>query len=217
MRAIRLLRMASMVAVAAAFCMLAGQNVSQASIVGSDHDFSSKGCSGGRICIVCHTPHNADTSVADAPLWNHEVTQATFTTYSSPTLDATVGPPSGVSKLCLSCHDGTVAIDSYGGNSGTKYIDGGKKPGTDLSNDHPISFTYGSALAASDGELVDPAADADGDPETVGDGTPYLPLFNGTLQCATCHDVHNTVSQGNPDLLIRPRSGSQICLTCHTK
>jgi len=198
-------------------CMLLGQGVPHASIVGSDHDFSAKGWSGGRICIVCHTPHSADTSVADAPLWNHDVTQATFITYSSPTLDATVGQPSSVSKLCLSCHDGTVAVDSYGGNTGTQYVSGSKKVGTNLSNDHPISFTYDSALAAADGELLDPAADGDGNPQTVGDGTPYLPLFAGKLECATCHDVHNTAIQNNPSLLIRPAAGSQICLTCHVK
>ncbi len=217
MRLSKALRMVLSSTAVLAVALFVGEHGSMAGIVGSPHDFSSKGWSGGRICIVCHTPHNADTSVADAPLWNHEVTQSTFTTYSSATLDATVGQPSGVSKLCLSCHDGTVAIDSFGGKNGSNFISGKKLLGTDLSNDHPISFTFDSALAAADGELVDPAADGDGDPNTVGASAPYLPLFNGTLQCASCHDVHNTASAGNPDLLMRPVTNSELCLTCHAK
>ncbi len=85
-------------------------------IVGSAHDFNT-GIGNGwytsdQICIPCHVPHNADTSVAAAPLWNHEVTVATFTPFSSATMDAIVGQPDESSKLCLSCHDGTVGIDS---------------------------------------------------------------------------------------------------------
>jgi len=176
-----------------------------AQITGSAHDFSSQSWSNGRICIVCHTPHHADLSVVDSPLWNHSVTSSTFTLYSSATLDATdLGQPDGVSKLCLSCHDGTVAVDSFGGTSGSTFITGNANVGTDLRDDHPISFTYDSALATSDGELFDPS-------------TIDLPLFNGKLECATCHDVHNTASSGNSHLLIKDNSGSALCLTCHDK
>lgn len=72
---------------------------------GSVHDFSSNGWSGGKICVVCHIPHQADASVSDAPLWNHEIGSATYTPYSSPTMSAVPGQPRGPSKLCLSCHD----------------------------------------------------------------------------------------------------------------
>lgn len=183
---------------------------SYAAISGSAHDFSGQAWSGGRICIVCHTPHHADTTVADSPLWNHAVTTATFTPYSgNGTLDATVGQPDGVSKLCLSCHDGTVAVDSFGGTTGTVLITGNANLGTDLSNDHPISFTYDAALATADGELTTPQSNS-----TV-DGV--LPLFNGKLECASCHDVHNTASAGNPSLLLDTTAGSALCLRCHVK
>jgi predicted CXXCH cytochrome family protein len=201
--------------------LFALQDAPNAAISGSAHDFSSYGWSGGRICIVCHTPHGADTTVTDAPLWNHAVTTATYTLYAgSSTLNATIGQPNGVAKLCLSCHDGTVAIDSYGGNTGTQLVDAlnvNANVGTNLADDHPISFVYDSTLAAADGELVDPAADGDTDPNTVGMGAPYLPLFNNQMQCASCHDVHNTVSAGNPSLLLKSPVGSQLCLTCHQK
>ena len=206
--------------VSIAFIGPGSEPVARAGIVGSAHDFSAYAWSGLRICIVCHTPHAADTTVADAPLWNHDVTAATFTLYSSSTLDAAVGQPAGVSKLCLSCHDGTVGVDAYGYDGSQVKIDDlnpDANLGTTLANDHPVSFVYDSALASTDGELLDPAADGDNDANTVGASTPYLPLFNGKLECASCHDVHNTASAGNPKLLIRTNAGSALCLTCHTK
>ena len=84
------------------------------SIIGSVHDFSGQPFSGGQICVVCHAPHNVATPVIP-PLWNHDLSTATYTVYSSPTLDAgPLGPPTGSTKLCLSCHDGTVALGEIG-------------------------------------------------------------------------------------------------------
>ena len=60
-----------------------------------------------RICVFCHTPHNAKSGT---PLWNREMSGAVYKIYSSTTLDAKPGQPTGASKMCLSCHDGTVAI-----------------------------------------------------------------------------------------------------------
>lgn len=187
-----------------------------AQITGSAHDLSGGALSGGEICNVCHTPHNADATVTDAPLWDHEVTATTaFTLYSSSTLDATVGQPSGVSKLCLSCHDGTVAVDAFGGAAGTTLIGaigtGSGDFGTDLSNDHPISFTYNTALATADGELFDPSTDASGLGGTIAADM----LFSDNMECASCHDVHNV--NGNANLLLVDNAGSALCLTCHDK
>jgi hypothetical protein len=117
--------------------------VASAQITNSAHDLSARTTANNpenQLCIYCHTPHHSDTTVADAPLWNHELTVATFTVYSSTTLDASVGQPLGVSKLCLSCHDGTVALDAFGGMPGHLGALGAGNSanlGTDLSNDHP--------------------------------------------------------------------------------
>lgn len=195
--------------------------VQAGTIVGSDHDFSTSGWSGGEICIACHTPHNAATNVTDAPLWNHEITQQTYTLYSSPTLDSVVNQPGGSSKLCLSCHDGSIAIDSLITSPSTGQTMGGKAAvGLDgLNNDHPISMDYTTALAAADGALHDPAAQS----VTIGSGTSTktgtiseVILFNDKVQCASCHDVHNNFTSGGK-LLRVSLSGSQICLTCHAK
>lgn len=200
-----------------ALALVAGlTGVAMATIVGSKHDFSTIGWAQGQICLPCHTPHHADTSVGNAaPLWNHEVTAASFTLYSSPTLDATdLGQPAGVSKLCLSCHDGTVALDAFGGNSGTMIIGPDYNLGTDLSASHPISFTYDTALATADGGLNDPAtasSNVSGSSGTIQDDL----LFGNKLECSSCHDVHNQHNLGK--LLNVTNSSSALCLTCHDK
>ncbi len=183
------------------------------SIVGSAHDFSGETWNPtGEICIVCHTPHHADVSVTDAPLWNHEVTTATFTLYSSSTLDATMNQPNASSKLCLSCHDGTVAVDNFNGSTGgSEYVTGNDLIGTDLSGHHPVSFTYDANLATTDGGLFDPTTTNSGLGSTIDDDM----LFSNQLQCASCHDVHNGSGVGH--LLVKSNSASALCLTCHNK
>lgn len=193
----------------------------------SHHDFSGAGWSGGEVCIVCHTPHNANTAAPNLPLWNRSLSTATYTVYSSATLDALPGQPSGVSKLCLSCHDGTIAVDSFGGQTGNRYADFGNL-GADLSRHHPISFTYNSALAASDGGLRDPSSQASG----LGGTIAVDLLEDGQLQCSSCHDVHVSRNSGGcagchtgsghsfvtKSLSLRKSNDrSALCLTCHVK
>ncbi len=176
-----------------------------AAITGSPHDLSGQGWGTDQICIFCHTPHNAQTTQT-VPLWNHATTAATFTLYSSSTLNAVPGQPTGASKACLSCHDGTVAIDSYGSRTGANTMSGSELLGTDLSNDHPVSFAYDAALATADGGLVSP-----GSASQVVAG---IPLFATKLECASCHDVHNN-SAGK--FLRVANTGSALCLKCHNK
>lgn len=194
-------------------------SISYAELALSAHDFSAEAWNpGAQLCQPCHTPHNADTTVTESPLWNHEVTVAAHTPYSGPgTLDATVGSPAGVSLLCLSCHDGTVALDSFGGDLGSTVIGAEFSVGTDLSNDHPISFTYNAALATADGELFDPETVSSGLGGTIEADMLFGTAGSATLECASCHDVHNTVSAANPSLLLKSNVGSALCLTCHDK
>jgi len=189
-----------------------------AAITGSKHDFKSQSWNTtGQICIVCHTPHNANTSVF-APLWNHALSAvASYSLYTSPSLNATVGQPSASSKGCLSCHDGTVALDSFGANTGSNYISGGDNLGTNLSNDHPVSFTYDTALATADGGLNDPSV------KTVtalaGKTIKAGMLIGDKLECGSCHDVHNDKGDASTtsSLLLVNNAGSALCLTCHKK
>lgn len=143
-----------------------------------------------QLCVFCHTPHGA--SISATPLWNRKVASdalysQSYVLYDSNTLDAkqvqgSLSQPGGSSKLCLSCHDGTVAIgnvnvlnglDKSGQAKTTSVIatTGGttmptgsgvdtgftRNLGTDLSNDHPISISYNDTLADRDGELRKPS------------------------------------------------------------
>jgi predicted CXXCH cytochrome family protein len=187
------------------------------SIIGSKHDFSSaQWNTSGEICKVCHTPHGG-AAVANAPLWSHQLsTVGNYVVYSSPTLNAgtppgTLGQPSASTKLCLSCHDNTVAI------GGTTFIadvgtpQGYANLGIDLSNDHPVSFTYDAALVA-----LDPGLKPITSPSGIGSGTiESSMLFGGKMECASCHDVHN--GYGFPKLLVKSNTASALCLTCHNK
>jgi cytochrome c553 len=199
-----------------------------ADIAGSPHDFTSGGGGGftalAEICEACHTPHGADTTVTEAPLWDHAATSKTFTAYTSDTITATdLGAPAGISKLCLSCHDGSVAIDSFGGVTGTNTISTDFQIASDgdMSKHHPVSFSYDDALATADGELFVPSSAT----TTLG-GTIQADLLFGPsgseteLECASCHDVHATgpADEGtNASLLRISNAGSAFCLTCHNK
>lgn len=184
----------------------------QGVITGSKHDFKAQlWNTGGQICITCHTPHNANAALG-APLWNHTNTAATFSLYTSAissTFNATSGQPAGTSKLCLSCHDGTVNLDAFVGKAGTAsgLMTGTALLGINLSTHHPVSFTYDAALVTADGGtgLKNPAI------------APVSPLlFAGKVECSSCHDVHNNGPAGTK-LLRVSNAASALCLTCHAK
>ena len=61
------------------------------------------------VCVFCHTPHG---SSGVTPLWNRNSPVGPYTIYQSSSLEAAIGQPTGASKLCLSCHDGTIALGS---------------------------------------------------------------------------------------------------------
>ena len=196
------------------------------SIVGSKHDFNVNGPSnfaGGsvQVCVYCHAPHAATTAT---PLWNHQSSAATYTMYTSPTLNATMGSqPGNTSKLCLSCHDGTVAIDSFGGTGAASTNKFGptspQNLGTNLGNDHPIGFAYDATLVTADPGLHDPVSTN----VTIGTGNSGTiatkMLIAGQVECASCHDVHNstTGTAQEAKLLRVTATGSAICIVCHKK
>ncbi len=188
--------------------------ISGLGIEGSVHDFSSQGWSAGEICVVCHTPHDANTSVT--PLWNHDMSNASYTIYSSPTLDGPIQAPGRASKLCLSCHDGTIAVDSFGGRAGAIYIDGEALIGEDLSDDHPVGVewwhqTLGDNPDCNKCHVRIPIKSND----------MPIPFYEGggraKVECSSCHDPHDNVSSANGYLLRESQVGSALCLHCHDK
>jgi predicted CXXCH cytochrome family protein len=223
----------------------------QSTIANGPHDFSTGSAIrntdaniNGQTCVFCHTPHMGSVSV---PLWNRSGSTATYQVYASSTLD-TAAPTSAaiqssVSGACLSCHDGSIAIDvltnlngvahvasiaftrqatakaTYGNSgTGTGNILAGGTPflGTDLRNDHPITIVYETARAATPAEFN--TQSIAGQKITVGTTQP-LPLYGAstataTVECASCHNPHNN-SVGS--FLRKSNAGSALCLTCHIK
>jgi len=177
------------------------------SIVNTPHNLNNYpgvNIPGNRVCLPCHTPHNALLAGEENVLWNHAETQETFTMYSS-----SAGQPEGVSKLCLSCHDGVTAIDSYGGGTGSIVITGSAALGTDLSDDHPIGIEYPSDPAGyNDPATFDPGINN-------GPGV-HLVEIDGTerVECTSCHEAHNN---GLGNFLVVPIQESYLCLQCHIK
>lgn len=193
--------------------VLIGVGAGAESIVNSKHNLSVTGpgpihaATETEVCIFCHTPHNA---TSEAPLWNRFSSGVFYNPYSSSTTKASIGQPTGSSRLCLSCHDGTVALGLVRSRTSPIAFSGGvfnmppgrSRLGTDLADDHPISFRYDTQLASDNGELVDPAsliADVRLD-------------FRGELQCTSCHDPHD---DRYGDFLVRDNQESALCLTCH--
>ncbi len=179
------------------------------SIITTKHNLSATGpgtikaTSESEVCIFCHTPHN---STPRAPLWNKNAGGATYTLYNSSTLEAVPGQPDGTSILCLSCHDGTIALgDVVSRTTQIAMTDVMSTKGnltTDLSNDHPVSFTYNASLATADGELKSPPL-----------STVTLD-HNSKLQCTSCHDPHKNT---NTKFLLASKEYSALCLLCHDK
>lgn len=200
----------------------------------SPHDLSVL-TDDNRLCAFCHTPHHAvDMGSQYAPLWSRsDIGVAGYAQYDSTTIDSTtVDQLIGPSRLCMSCHDGVVAVDAYYGSTGD--VDGGGaviNVGDDswggygvglvsgLSNDHPIGFIYDATLVAADGELNPTTTPFVGNTAMTIYDALYEPApgaGNLFMTCATCHDVHNT---DNVDdyFLLGEQNQSGICLTCHDK
>lgn len=196
-----------------------------------------------RICIYCHAPHHTITTAQAAangityyPLWNHDVTLVTtWTTYQNTDpanpvipddiqhqLSAELGDPASVSKLCLSCHDGTVAISSYGNFDGSSSHHTGNinatgriliGSGGNLQNHHPIGFNYDD-VAAADDEIKSPTTALMGT-NPFGLTIEDL-LWNRSIECSSCHDVHNTKNTGLKFLRVED-TNSNLCFSCHRK
>jgi hypothetical protein len=199
-----------------------------------------------RVCAFCHTPHHAldDGAVDYNPLWSHTFTSEVFSEYTSSTLQSQpdgIDVLSGNSRLCMSCHDGAIAVDqhySFGGSdlrTGDSWGQIAVGTGGDLSNDHPIGFDY-ALVGGTDsnygliGSIAPITGNVDGsDPEIRGTATPLLANTGKTIAsllekrgaeyimtCGSCHDVHDTFSVDDY-FLIGHQAQSEICLTCHIK
>ena len=182
----------------------------------------------GDICAYCHTPHGGPSWQGSPrlPLWNRDRPDGA---YRMPLWDIDRmiqdATPSDRSRICLSCHQGTIGLDMItnlpntytGPSAANQTIDtcedchsGGSPAGgiswegvwfpEDLRKQHPFSVLYdpnrrpGAFKAASGGKVSG------------------LPLWNGKVECQTCHEPH---SEQNRYFLRQPNVNGSFCLLCH--
>lgn len=220
----------------------------EAAIVNTKHNFSTTGvgtikATGEQeVCIFCHIPHSAQEGT---PLWNRSMPASAYTMYNSdylrrmnyptPTsLGNIVGSPGALSRQCLSCHDGTVAVGSVylvrGTLLGSSQIvmngvtGSGTIPtaatgyiGTDLRGHHPVGIEYNHALTKNFGngsrsmELL----------ATPGSSI-KLYTFGGKqyVECSSCHDPHTDQAAKFLRYSAGTSHGANVygtCTSCHDK
>lgn len=213
-------------------------------MVGSIHDLNMFDYvfkdSQQRVCIFCHTPHNANP--AAGALWNITIdpTILSLAPYQwvAPTnqgIPFNADPLMGPSRLCMTCHDGVIAMDAQGDTMASRFPQ--DVISTNLGTTHPIGFSYDNAkINRGPAELADKnlylataitISDSPGVYNQVARNSNVRIvdlLFQGTfITCMTCHDVHNDQNV-SPDpghdynyLLWAKEEQSLICLTCHLK
>ena len=187
-------------------------------IVTTKHNFSTSGppslfksLSETRICIFCHVPHNA---TPNTPLWSKELPTTFYDLYTSGTLKAGMTQPTGPTKLCLSCHDGTIAVGAVilnptltggdpnlGANVKLSSSNTTTYFGNNLLNHHPVSFPYSESFPNE--ELVLP------------ENLPSVITLGGTageVHCTSCHNPHDD-AYGH--FLVADNKDSAICTACH--
>lgn len=200
----RLLALALLLAAAPAFAAT-GQ------VAGSKHDLSASGPGPYRAvnerspCVFCHTSHGA----VGAKLSNRPEPRGSYTPYESSTASPGLRQVTGASRVCLSCHDGTVAVGEtargpIGMTGGDSRIGPGRRSlvGTDLRSSHPVSVRM-----APSAKLRDPRH---------GDAVRLDPA--GQVQCTSCHDPHD--EWGDPQIgkfLVKPSERSGLCASCHAE
>ncbi len=180
-----------------------------------------------QVCVFCHTPHNSNPS---GPLWNHQLSSGvTYVMYTSSTLvaytsQATAPQPNGSTRLCLSCHDGTVALGAIVNGSGPIALQGGVTQltpsyagyvGTDLSHTHPLSFTVTDQLIATK-NANDPSMSLNSLSAMESDPTVHLD-GQQRVQCTACHDPHSDANYATSGVhFYQKPQRADPCSVCHS-
>ncbi len=176
------------------------------------------------VCVFCHTPHGGNNT---GPLWNRSLPGVgSFTHYNSATLSTYLTGLSVArnigdeSLLCMSCHDGSVAVshlindpnslngaavtNSFDSNPDREILPQFPDPGAriggslaapggtgDLSDDHPISFSYEDVY----NEYQAGGSSRIGQLHSIVDAIDNgdgVRFFGATsrVECSSCHDPH---------------------------
>jgi hypothetical protein len=201
-------------------------------IVNSSHDlrvFQTAGQTNNQVCIYCHTPHK---SAEQNLIWNHTLGTGNYsfgaagpagTPGRSQTSVGTTLPTStttfgaGPTKMCMSCHDGSVAIgvlnnigDGVGGTIPTspttlngQSVQIASATGG-MGGNHPVAIPYPDRAGAVYNSITTGvttgfggAAGGGGWADVASVQAAGVRLHGGPapgsygVECSSCHDVHN--------------------------
>lgn len=163
-------------------------------------------------CSYCHAPHSGLAS--GRALWNQTLTKQVYSLYTSSTYHQTGAQPvlGADSNLCLSCHDGTVAVGQTivsGKVTTTGSMYATDVFGANLQSSHPFSVVLPIKDAAN---LVETLASKG----QTADPTGAVKLISGNIECTSCHNPHvqakDLVAQY---FLVKDSSSGAMCLACH--
>jgi predicted CXXCH cytochrome family protein len=161
-------------------------------------------------CSYCHAPHSG----MNIGLWNQKLTTQSYTMYTSNTEKNTGAQPvlGSASNMCLSCHDGTVAVGStlvYGQVTMQGSMNAPDVFSSKMQSSHPFS------LVTPLKDNLDLVATLASSGKTA-DVTGAVKLIKGSVECTSCHNPHiqakDLVSQ---NFLVKESSSGQLCLSCH--
>jgi predicted CXXCH cytochrome family protein len=161
-------------------------------------------------CAYCHAPHSG----VSMGLWNQKLTTQTYTMYTSKTAKNSGVQPAlaSSSNMCLSCHDGTVAVGdtvAYGQVTTIGSMNSVDVFSDKMQSSHPFS------LAPPIKDNVHLAASLAANGKTA-DLTGAVKLINGSVECTSCHNPHvQAKDMMSQNFLVRDGSGGQLCLSCH--
>ena len=220
----KIIMTAAALAMTASSAFAFGTAATVTGVTGTAHDVSG-GVTNAQKCIYCHTPHNPNRNV---PLWNRLDKVGAIAVYNSPTLTsagkgASV-PASTVSSFCMSCHDGTTTMGAIKNsanlaslpNAGNAIASTKLAALGDLTNDHPVGFSYNNAYlqdTTTEARLFAPAVVAT-KMGNAGGNPPFFGTAGDQMECASCHKVHdNRVAP----FLRYTNDKSALCLACHVK
>jgi len=174
---------------------------------------SSVNAPGSLGCTFCHAPHSGLGGVT--PLWNQTLSTQTYTPYTSTTYKQQGSSTLVMGKsssLCLSCHDGTVAVGQtavYGKIPVTGTMNNQNVLGTNLSGSHPFSLV----LPIKDAPDLVASIVAQG---ATADPTQAVKLVNGNVECTSCHNPHTqAIDKVAQNFLVKDSSSGQMCMACH--
>ena len=168
-------------------------------------------------CSYCHAPHSGLAS--GRALWNQKLTNMVYNPYTSPTYvtkgekgqQPTVGSDT---NLCLSCHDGTVAV-------GTTIVAGQVLTTGQMNTKDQFLPNTPNLLASHPQDMAGIQDTPDlfsglASKGLTNDPTGAVKLIKGNIECTSCHNAHvqakDLVAQY---FLVKDSSSGAMCLACH--